>query len=727
MPSKQEEKPPAGPAVDLTIEKDMIDPSSLRLEMVIGAALMLVTSLTLYWPVLGAGFLLDDFLHLDYVARAAAGDWHDFLSNFTGNWAGSDIMKSYRPVVSLSVLIDYLLWGTNASGFHLTNILLLAGSCLFTALVTLEITGLYGNRLKAAAAIWAGLLFAVYPLHGEAVAWIIGRVDLLSTLFYLASLFSYLRYRRLREKPYLWSSLLLFLLSLTSKEMAVTLPVVVALLEFLLPPPEGLGTAAPGDFNGMKARLIRVGLFWLVLLAAAAGRFLLLGTLIGGYNTPGNPGWILQAPSVLFDRQALLKIILPLNEELTFPPWLPVAMITVFVIAVLMTAVRCLLRAVGIRAILSIAVVIPLTVLPALQVWHIYPNLVGSRLFYLGSAPLCILLAVMLLPVLDSISRRSAQTVCIAGTMALAALFASWSTALAGNLAPWVEAGRLMKALRYQIEELGASVHYGKHIVLLDLPRDLMGSGMVTRPLYLTILARPPFASKDVSAAFKTLDTDPPGDPELISPDRLISLLCDRDTVSTYQWSFQAGSFLSWQPPSGAAAYTLAIRGSQPANLHIEPETAIVAHASRWHLESEARANVIRHEKHLEIHPGITGVTLSFPNVPLDPRKAVQAQILLKVKSHDRAGRLPEGKIRLLWRSENGRVADFGPASGYSGYINIMTADLQRGTSLIQLDRYRSWSLDGRVDELALRFDRGDYIAEFAGLEIAAPQILSAS
>ena len=176
------------------LEKASIEFGNVKVQMFLACILCLIVCLALFGVTFGFGFFLDDYLHLDYVAKAAGGYPQQFLNNFTGNWAGSDVMKSYRPLSSLSFFFDYLLWHTNAFGFHLTNVLLFFGCCVFVCLITQEITGLYGNRLSGAAAIWAGLLFAVYPLHPEAVASPVRRIDLICGLFYLAAVFAYLRF-----------------------------------------------------------------------------------------------------------------------------------------------------------------------------------------------------------------------------------------------------------------------------------------------------------------------------------------------------------------------------------------------------------------------------------------------------------------------------------------------------------------------------------------------------
>ena len=82
----------------------------------------------------------------------------------------------YRPVQALTYLLDYHLWGLTPAGFHLTSVLLHAGTAML-------LYRLGGSLLRdARAALVAALLFAVHPIHTEAVTYIAGRSDPLAAL-----------------------------------------------------------------------------------------------------------------------------------------------------------------------------------------------------------------------------------------------------------------------------------------------------------------------------------------------------------------------------------------------------------------------------------------------------------------------------------------------------------------------------------------------------------------
>ncbi len=144
------------------------------------------------------------------------------------NIFSSYVASNYHPVTILSYAIEYNFFGSNPSVFHVVNIFI---HIFNTWLVFLLIKHLAKNNTIS---LVTALLFAIHPMHVESVAWISERKDVLYTFFFLLSLLSYLKYTTAevnRTKLYLYS-LLLFLLSLLSKGMAVTLPVVMFVVDY---------------------------------------------------------------------------------------------------------------------------------------------------------------------------------------------------------------------------------------------------------------------------------------------------------------------------------------------------------------------------------------------------------------------------------------------------------------------------------------------------------------
>jgi len=143
-------------------------------------------------------------------------------------------MGNYHPLAMLSLAIDYQLYEWNPKGYHLTNIIIhiintiLVFWFFFFFLKQLQIWRAWEMALITA------LLFGVHTLHVESVAWVSERKDVLYTLFFLASLVSYVLYIQKEKYSFLFLSLLFFLLSLFSKAQAVSLAGTLVAVDFIL-------------------------------------------------------------------------------------------------------------------------------------------------------------------------------------------------------------------------------------------------------------------------------------------------------------------------------------------------------------------------------------------------------------------------------------------------------------------------------------------------------------
>ena len=166
-------------------------------------ALVLIVGLNwiCYLRVINGYFLADDFLHVAYLKRVFAGDWGSLLQNFGGNWMQAEGTTFYRPLISLTLALDYFFFGANAAGFHLSNLLFQTLSSLLLYFVikavgrfliaqTDDLSDLTAEdkKLTALTALAGATLFSVSPLHCEVVAWIIARVDSVACMFSLASM-----------------------------------------------------------------------------------------------------------------------------------------------------------------------------------------------------------------------------------------------------------------------------------------------------------------------------------------------------------------------------------------------------------------------------------------------------------------------------------------------------------------------------------------------------------
>lgn len=693
-----------------TLEPSKLDFGSIKTQFLAGLILLSIAALAVYGKTLGVGWLGDDFLHIDYVYRAFNGDWQPFLNNFSGNWAGSEVMKSYRPLTSLSIFLDYLIWRNNAIGFHATNVLLLCGCALFTGLITLELTGQRGNRLGATAAIWSALLFVVYPLHAEPVAWMIGRVDLLCTLFYLASVFCYLRYRLLRESAYLTGSLVWFFAALACKEMAVTLPVVLFLAELFLFKPEKDSTLTGDETDRTDVRASSRFQLIINYIAAlflfATIRTLMLGTVIGGY---GDSFSLSAGLRNLADKATLLKIIYPASEEQMFLPWVKPVLFCSYLACLSSFGARLLLRSTRWSPALFLLGWIVVAVVPALQVWHIYPNLSGSRLFYLSSAPFCMLLALMAVPALDTLKRKFVRPALAVALVSLSMIFACWSYLADGNVQVWTAAGHQLGRLRAQAIQLLQAATPGSRVLLADLPPDYKGAMMVGREQYLRIQLRAPFTPEDLSDRLLTLEPVSAGSHDFVWPGQIYDALQARG-ITAYRWSGREAKFVPFGTTTGTGEYTFDARESAASRLKFEPPSVILSSADKWRVAAEHASCVTALKDRVRIYPGKETVTVILPHTDIDPRIASVASLHTDITSTDGCKGCYADRVRIIWDAQSN-----------DGTLKRSSAQLINnapGYMMAWLGRYRDWTLSRKIVDVGITLAPGEYYADFQQLRL---------
>jgi protein O-mannosyl-transferase len=134
---------------------------------------------------------------------------------------------NWHPLTWLSLQADASLFGVDSAfGFHLTNDLLHAANVVLLFCVLHALTGALWRSAAVAA------LFGLHPLRVESVAWVAERKDVLSTLFWLLTLWAYLAYVRRPGAGRYALVLLGLLLGLMAKPMLVTLPCVLLLLDY---------------------------------------------------------------------------------------------------------------------------------------------------------------------------------------------------------------------------------------------------------------------------------------------------------------------------------------------------------------------------------------------------------------------------------------------------------------------------------------------------------------
>jgi len=182
-----------------------------------------ISTLAVYWQVQDHEFInYDDNKYITENGHVQAGLTGEsivwaFTTPYAANW---------HPMTWLSHMLDYELYGDRPKGHLLTNVLLHITNALLLFMVLFRLTG----------AIWqsafVAVLFALHPLNVGSVAWAAERKNILSTLFWLLTIWVYISYiNKPSIKKYGWVALFLAL-GLMSKPMLVTLPFVLLLLDY---------------------------------------------------------------------------------------------------------------------------------------------------------------------------------------------------------------------------------------------------------------------------------------------------------------------------------------------------------------------------------------------------------------------------------------------------------------------------------------------------------------
>ena len=230
--------------------------------------LLAVLTVAAYWPVTGCGFInFDDPKYVTQNPHLRAGlSWKGLSWAFTTGTYGY-----WHPLTLLTHLLDFQLYGLNAGGHHLTNLLFHTVDAILLFVLLQKVTGDAWRVTGSPPSVplvtrhpshvtwlsfFVAALFAIHPLHVQSVAWIAERKDVVSTMFFLLTLMTYGKYGKnvtngawggtgdgpkstvhgprstLHAALFYGLSLLCFVLGLMSKPMLVTLPFLMLLLDY---------------------------------------------------------------------------------------------------------------------------------------------------------------------------------------------------------------------------------------------------------------------------------------------------------------------------------------------------------------------------------------------------------------------------------------------------------------------------------------------------------------
>lgn len=537
------------------------------------AAIVALTAVNLiaHWHTLGGYFLADDFVHVAWLKEVFNGHPELVTKNFYSTWLQTEGTNFYRPFISVTLVIDRLLFGGSAFGYHLSNLFYQCLSTIGLYLVGREFVFLFSSddeeethgkgfveSHKSYAMtflpLMSALLFAVHPLHAEVVSWIIARVDSVCCAFYLLAMWLFLKARRVVDEKEQRTCRLLaigsFLLSLISKEMAVTLPPALVLLMVLFP--KSSKPLNPGNFfKSIANAFVATWQLWLILIVYLVFRAVALGSLTGGYQGSIGEGLSQSTFQRVFSVASLQRVIFPLNAEV-FVPLRRMArpLLFIYVMGLILFAARFVFtktRLLQLRILAFSGLWFFLVMIPTIPVWNLTETLQGSRFIYMGTAPLCMFIAALFSPLwsaLDiavlskpqdrepavSISERDKVPSYIVATSGLSAVIALAVVAyygyiVIGNNEAWVHAGQELKTLRDALDAKVRLLPDSDKLALLNLPHRYKGAHMLYNAATLSVLLAPPLNGSDIVSRVATFEPVLFGDDDLIRISRVRQMI----------------------------------------------------------------------------------------------------------------------------------------------------------------------------------------------------------
>jgi Flp pilus assembly protein TadD len=437
-------------------------PGRTRIRRSLLAASVAVLTFVVYLPALQNGFVWDD---VQYITG------NSFIRSLNGNLFRSAFLEfqadNWHPLTWLSHALDYSLWGVNPLGHHLTSIVLHALNTMLVVLLVMQLVeayqrhrtggstsgGLPDDRIALIAGGISGLLFGLHPVHVESVAWVSERKDLLCALFFFLSIMTYAAATEKRtandgynaagprsiftDKRY-FLALGLFILSLLSKPMAVTLPVVLLLLDWF---PYGRIRSSKMLWTAAMEKLP----FFALSLATSV--LAVLAQKGGGAMAMMQP--VPFAARLLVGARSLIaylgKMLVPLNLVPYYPypdqvpPFSPEYLASIALIIVI--TLFCALISKRQKVFLSVWGYFVVTLLPVLGIVQVGTQAMADRYLYLPSIGPFFLLglaaAVLWERFRASLHGRGTRIRIAAGAVAAAALFAPMSYATIEQIGIW--------------------------------------------------------------------------------------------------------------------------------------------------------------------------------------------------------------------------------------------------------------------------------------------------
>ena len=203
---------------------------SSRGRALVFAVVLAAVTIFAYRPAWHGGFLWDDDAYIiNNELLTAADGWQRI-------WFSLDSPSQYFPFTYSTFRLEHALWGLNTTGYHWVNLLLHVGNALLVWAVL--------ARLKVPGSWLAAAIFVLHPVQVESVAWITERKNVLMGFFFLLTLLAWIAFadeRTRRRWIFYCLALICYVLALSAKATACTLPAALFLILWLQKRPITMG------------------------------------------------------------------------------------------------------------------------------------------------------------------------------------------------------------------------------------------------------------------------------------------------------------------------------------------------------------------------------------------------------------------------------------------------------------------------------------------------------
>lgn len=306
-------------------------------------------------------FLNDDFVHIPLSAGK------EFFQH-----------NSFRPVSELSIMLDYALWGKNAWGYHLTNLLLHIIDTLLVFLLARIINKRFEISDSFHFPFFVALLFFSYSMHSEAIFWILGRSASLGLLFFIPAIIFYFK----RTKVSFFAiSLVCSCIAWLTYESTWILPIVFLMISVI---------ETSRSFNHYKRELKYPVIVFIAFLLYLLSRFMITGQVGGDYEMNGffpiNFAFLLSSYFKL-----MLRSWLPYSDNSTL-------LVALFgLVLVILIAIFFTVREVKFRKVIAVLLFCwLLSLVPYVSLSIDTKGTESERFLYLPSLFICLMVALIL-------------------------------------------------------------------------------------------------------------------------------------------------------------------------------------------------------------------------------------------------------------------------------------------------------------------------------------------